>query len=82
LRRRAAPVAHDDLVNEGDQKIVEPLGLRALLEHDMNLAAHSAEGGAHGRRRRHNHAGHYVPLVVAHRDHRGCLMDVETDILA
>jgi len=48
----------------------------------MNLAAHPADDGAQGRRRRrHDRASHHMPRFVAHRDHRGCLMDVQADIL-
>jgi hypothetical protein len=76
-------VAHDDLVDERHREIMQPLRLRAFLEHDMNLAAHPTEGGAQGRRFRcYDRAGHYVPRLVANRDHRGCLMHVKPDIPA
>jgi len=77
-----APIADDDPIGERGDQVVQPLRPGSLLEHHVEGPAHSAQE-LHDRRpiRRQHAPGDHPPAVRPHRGHRGCLMDVQRDIL-
>jgi len=82
LVRRSAPIAHNDPIDERRQQLVQPLRLGAFLEGDMPGSTHPAdelrEGASVGG---HHTPGDHPPAFLPHRRHRGCLVNVQRDIL-
>jgi hypothetical protein len=78
-----ARVADEDVVGERGQEVVESVGLGALLEGDVDLAAEAADVVAQdaglGLKRG---LGDEVAAAVADGDDGGCGVHVQADILA
>jgi hypothetical protein len=76
------PIADHHPIDPRHQQPVQPLRLGPFLEGDMNRAAHPPEE-LHDRPllRRQQRPRYYSSTRLAHRGGRGCLMNIERDIL-
>lgn len=82
LRAVRARIADHQMRALGLEQIVQPLSLGPLLEGHVEIRPETPyEPDQFVRRRRDDPAMHDLPLRVAQRVRRGCLMDVESEIL-
>jgi len=79
---RPAAIADDHLLDERVQEVVQPLGLRPLLNGQVDGAAHAAdEFGKRTGLSGQDSPGHHAPARLAHRGDGAGLVAVPTDIL-
>ena len=78
----AAPIADDDAIDERRDQVVQPLGLRPFLKGDMHTTAHATDERNERQLLRRQDAPRDHPAArFPHRGDRGCLVDVQRDIL-